>query len=69
MAIKRVTVRLLRNRPTKTGLLVDAYGCVVYCIDGWSGERDRAWFSMQRFFGDAEDVPESLTVEWDDGKD
>ena len=65
----KVEVRLRRDRQTETGSIVDADGCVVYYIDGSPRSPDWAWFSMRRFFGDVEDVPESLTVEWDDGKD
>ena len=67
MAVKRVAVRLQRNR--RTAALCDAEGFVAYRIDGSPRYHDCAWFGMKRFFGYAEDVPESLTVEWDDGKE
>ena len=43
----------------------DADGFVTYNIDGFPAYNDRAWFGMNRFFGSAEEVPETVIIEWE----
>jgi len=70
--MNRVKVVVEKNRPRATigpPYYADSEGFTRYIIDGKPGYHNSVWVPVQHLFGNGCRLPESLTVEWDDGED